>query len=139
MRLLKITCQTLNIITMKNNKNLPLTKRLATGLFFSALVTFSVNAQNENAKQVPADKINPAIALPAQELSDFPIEKNNIVVRMEDENGKEMKYIITRDEYIKIENKIREYEQQNGIIDRSKNVYIVNSKFEFIKVTNTKN
>jgi hypothetical protein len=66
-----------------------------------------------------------------------PIEKHDIIVRMEDESGREMKFIITRDEYKKMEARIREYEREHGITDRSKNVYVINPSMELLKVATT--
>ncbi len=113
---------------MKNSKTLNLKKRLFYSLLFFTLISFSANAQSEERKQVESESIK--IVVP-----NTPIEKHDIIVRMEDENGNEMKYIVTRDEYRIMENRVREYEKENGITDRSKNIYVINDKFEPVKVT----
>lgn len=66
------------------------------------------------------------------------ILEQSIIFKLVDDNGNEIKNSITLDEYKTIENKIRDYEKQKNINDRTYNVYIINTSDEVVSVTNKK-
>lgn len=51
-----------------------------------------------------------------------------------DDYGNEMRYIMTWDERRKIEDRIKEYEKQNNIIDRGGKIYFINSNYDVVLV-----
>lgn len=71
-----------------------------------------------------------------QEVATIPFEQQNIYIKFLDENGNETKFMMTTDEYKKIEDKVRAYEKQNGITDRTNKIYSINSiNYEIVSVT----
>lgn len=113
---------------MKSKKNSSVKYKIAISCLLIFLLAFSANAQSNDAKKVDTEQAKKE----AFERGD------DIVIKMVDENGVEMKYIATRQAYMAAFEKIREYEKQNNITERSNNEYLVNANFEFVEVRNKK-
>lgn len=80
-----------------------------------------------------------AQVVPQNQTATTTVQEPDIIFKIVDENGNEMKYIMTRDEYNLLLDRIRNYEKANGITDRTNKVYLVNTKNEVIGVTEQKN
>ena len=64
-------------------------------------------------------------------------DKQKIIYQVEEENRKLLVWVTPADGII-IENRIKEYEKQNRITDRTDKIYILNTKFEVISVKEQK-
>lgn len=96
---------------------------------FSFFILYSCIAQSKQEYKKEA-KINnePAMALELEQV---------IIFEVHDENGN-MKEFITSDERKIIESKIKEYEKEKSITDRSGKIYVINNKQEVIFVNEVK-
>lgn len=113
---------------MKTFTNL-LAKTKHLSVLVLVLFVFAGSAEKCVAQSASLQKNEPAVAVK---------QEPPIVLKMVDENGNEIKFITTTDEYKKMENKIREYEKQKGVTDRTGKVYFINSNYDVVSVTEQK-